>query len=81
MRNDSKEICNVNLQHSYKKEKNTPVHNLYFIILMTMDIVDSAIGIATHQALDGTGIESCCDTDFSRSFKPALGPTQCLSWG
>jgi hypothetical protein len=35
-----------------------------------------SLGIATGYGLHGPGIESQWGRDFSRTFKPALGPTQ-----
>jgi hypothetical protein len=37
---------------------------------------DSSVGIATRYGLDGPGIESRWGRDFSRTSRPALGPTQ-----
>jgi hypothetical protein len=36
----------------------------------------SSFGIATDYGLDGPGIESRWRRDFSRTSRPALGPTQ-----
>jgi hypothetical protein len=49
---------------------------LLFTTSVTQYGPGSSVGIATGYGLDGLGIESRWERDFSHTSRPALGPTQ-----
>jgi len=48
--------------------------DLIFVIIYTMMVRDSSVGIATRYGLDGPGIGSRWGRDFPHSSRTALGP-------
>jgi hypothetical protein len=82
-----KKGCEVRISHNYGKNSSFKhFGTLRYVAWYTVtDIFKenivfggpvSSVGIATGYGLDGPGIESWCERDFSHLSRPALGPTQ-----
>jgi hypothetical protein len=65
------------LQHKYCADNCQPFCICNNSTQYTLDYgPGSSVGIATGYGLDGPGIETWWGRDFSRTSRPALGPTQ-----